>query len=629
MRKLTQIFFAVVILLSCYSMKLSAQALNFGAYSYITLSDILPNNQSYTKEAWIKVYNYQSEHGCNILSAWDHPFWIENGVLMAANGYGNTAVTTVQDVSQIQKNTWIHVAVTYDAATTTMKLYKNGSLIATNTSAPSYITSMLQIGAQEYGDFFDGGDIDEVRLWNVARTQAQIQAAMNCDIPQQSGLVAYYRFNQGTIGGDNTQLTSVYDYSGNANCGTMMNFNLTGTTQNYIAGAISTCNAITIVNTAPAAIAGASAVCEGSSIELSNSVAGGVWGIDEIDTANISETGIVTGNYAGSVNVTYKTCGGSVSKLITVNPSPVVAATAANGSITASATGGTSPYSYNWSNNATTATVSNLVTGTYSVTVTDAKGCKDTGSYYVTGSVILTNAISVKACNTVYTGGDAHIIYLGYGAQSVTLTANPTGASSFSYSWTPATYLNNTYSKSVTFTPTKAGVYTITNTATNNGHAVSATVTITVIDAVDHNHYGCILTTHCSPCNKGRKDTKSVKCSDVNKQLRNNHSDRLGACGSSKSATIADTKGMLILGNDLNVTTYPNPFTEGVNVKVAGPAEFADVIVYDLSGRMVESKIDQSVGLPVAIGSTLTNGIYILEVKSGEQTKRMRIVKSN
>jgi len=46
-----------------------------------------------------------------------------------------------------------------------------------------------------------------------------------------------------------------------------------------------------------------------------------------------------------------------------------------NGSITASATGGSAPYTYLWSNAATTASISNLASGTYTVTVTDATGC--------------------------------------------------------------------------------------------------------------------------------------------------------------------------------------------------------------------------------------------------------------
>lgn len=50
------------------------------------------------------------------------------------------------------------------------------------------------------------------------------------------------------------------------------------------------------------------------------------------------------------------------------------------GSATANPAGGTIPYTYNWSNASTNQTVSGLVSGNYSVTVTDANGCSVSGS---------------------------------------------------------------------------------------------------------------------------------------------------------------------------------------------------------------------------------------------------------
>ena len=51
-----------------------------------------------------------------------------------------------------------------------------------------------------------------------------------------------------------------------------------------------------------------------------------------------------------------------------------------NGSLTVNVTGGTEDYTYLWSNGATTPTISNLIPGTYTTTVTDANGCMTTCS---------------------------------------------------------------------------------------------------------------------------------------------------------------------------------------------------------------------------------------------------------
>ena len=56
-----------------------------------------------------------------------------------------------------------------------------------------------------------------------------------------------------------------------------------------------------------------------------------------------------------------------------------------NGTATTTPTTGTAPYIYNWTPNGNTQTITNLCSGTYSVTITDANGCS------VSGSVTLTN----------------------------------------------------------------------------------------------------------------------------------------------------------------------------------------------------------------------------------------------
>ncbi len=607
--------------------KSNAQALSFGAWSYISIGNILSNNQSYTKEAWIRIHNYSTSQGYNILSAWDQPFWLENGVLCGANGYGNTGIITVQDGSAIPLEEWVHVAVTYDAASTTMKLYKNGQLVSTNTSAPSYIINTgLQIGAQEHADWFSGGDLDEVRLWNGALTQAQILANMNCDVQGNSALMAYYKFDEGTPAGNNTSLPYATDYSGNGHNGTFIEFSLTGNIGNYITGR-------TIYSVS--GITGGSSACSGHTISLSDATTGGTWSSSNTGLATVGSTGVVNGVSGGSPIISYTSSNGCIAtKSLTIYSSPSVSATTTNvtcnggnnGNITTSISGGTSGYSYLWSNSATTTGLSSLSAGTYSVTVTDAHSCTTTGSYTLTQPSATSASITITPSNTTFTGGDNHNIYLGYGPQSAAITASATGGSGYTYSWSSATYLSSTSVSNPTFTPTAAGHYTYTCTVTNSGGCTSkGTVAFCVVDAADHSHSGKVLI-----CHDG-SSTLSISSNAVDAHLTN-HGDHLGVCyggcgtGAKQSNPGAQT---VIMENGITVTAYPNPFNDDMHVKLETEfAELASVTVYDLTGRVLEQKNDQDPGTEIIVGNSLKNGMYILEIRQGDNSKKIKIVKN-
>jgi len=204
-------------------------ALNFdGSSNYIDVGTL--NLTSYTKEAWI----YANASGsCNIISSNQSPFWLSGGQLSAINGFGGG--TVIQDPATFVLNVWTHVAVTYDNAGGTLTLYKNGVQVAQSTSEPAYVVEDISIGQYGNGNYF-AGSMDEVRIWNYARTACQINAAMNCELAaSKAGLVLYYKFNQGTANANNTPIIMAADSSGNGNDGVLNNFVLNGTTSNWVA----------------------------------------------------------------------------------------------------------------------------------------------------------------------------------------------------------------------------------------------------------------------------------------------------------------------------------------------------------------------------------------------------------
>ncbi|MEY4893239.1 MAG: hypothetical protein RL751_49, partial [Bacteroidota bacterium] len=70
---------------------------------------------------------------------------------------------------------------------------------------------------------------------------------------------------------------------------------------------------------------------------------------------------------------------------------------ASDGSISSTVNGGTAPYSYSWSNGATTTSLSNLPIGTYTLTVTDANGCVSTANVTLTQPLDITLTASPTA----------------------------------------------------------------------------------------------------------------------------------------------------------------------------------------------------------------------------------------
>ncbi len=131
-------------------------------------------------------------------------------------------------------NEWQHVAFVFDDVANTVKIYRNGIEVASASYTGTIAGGNFNCTLSENSAEAFGGAMDEVRIWNVARTQAQLQANMGAPInAATTGLVVYYNFNQGNPGGTNTGLTTLVDATSSAINGTLSGFALTGTTSNW------------------------------------------------------------------------------------------------------------------------------------------------------------------------------------------------------------------------------------------------------------------------------------------------------------------------------------------------------------------------------------------------------------
>jgi SdrD B-like domain/SprB repeat len=164
---------------------------------------------------------------------------------------------------------------------------------------------------------------------------------------------------------------------------------------------------------------------------------------------------------------------GNVTITAPQNPTSVAAAITqatclTGGSATASATGGTAPYTYKWDNLQTTATGTNLSAAAHTVTITDANGCTSIGSVTITKTPNPTLTASQVTGASCVTGGSATAIGAG-------------GTAPYAYKWdnnqTTATG-TNLLAGPHTVTVTDAGGCTGTASVTISGTpAPTATIT--------------------------------------------------------------------------------------------------------------------------------------------------------
>ncbi|HEX8678001.1 MAG TPA: LamG-like jellyroll fold domain-containing protein, partial [Segetibacter sp.] len=130
-----------------------------------------------------------------------------NKKLIADFEQGSGTNRPVVGITSIPNNVWTHVAATYDPVSAVWKLYINGVLDLTkdlgsnitpaNTSIqPAAIATAFTSTGVANG-YFDG-NIDEARIWNVVRTDAEILNNYKQELTSGTGLVARYGLNEGS-----------------------------------------------------------------------------------------------------------------------------------------------------------------------------------------------------------------------------------------------------------------------------------------------------------------------------------------------------------------------------------------------------------------------------------------------
>ena len=306
---------------------------------------------------------------------------------------------------------------------------------------------------------------------------------------------------------------------------------------------------------------------------------------------------------------------------ITVTSTPVDASCGNNnGSVTISASGGTSGYTY--SLNGGTAQAGNsftgLAVGSYSVEVEDANGCTETTSFNISNPNAPTAAVSGTnvACNA---GCD--------GSASATVTG---GTAPYTYSWTSG---GNAASE----TGLCAGSYTVTVTDANNC-VVNENISITEptvlslsethVDETTGNDGSIDLSVSGGTAPYTYSWTGGVTTEDLNGLAAGTYDVTVtdaNGCTETLSVTILSSVG-IEEQEDNSLVVYPNP-SDGNFLIYIGPKFESNVMVniYTMEGRLVYSQQHQN-NAAFAIAERLSPAVYVLEVTDSNVRELKRVI---
>ena len=217
----------------------SAIALD-GVDDYVAIRDFYYNDVTYsamTVEAWVRT----SDGGNQVIASYDRNRYWRLEINGNGAGTGQVGFDIMTDagqldfgsVARVDDGAWHHVAAVYDNGT--VSIYIDGVLDNSTTRGSYFGDGSVAYGYWGVGSessSFDGpkgptdyfnGDLNDLRIWSVARTAAQISASRNqCLLGAQPGLEVYYRVN-GTGATD-----TIVDYSTSNYHGELKNFTLPG-----------------------------------------------------------------------------------------------------------------------------------------------------------------------------------------------------------------------------------------------------------------------------------------------------------------------------------------------------------------------------------------------------------------
>jgi len=337
-------------------------------------------------------------------------------------------------------------------------------------------------------------------------------------------------------------------------------------------------------------------------------------------------SGLVAGTY--TVTVTDASTCLAVQSVTIVNPAQVSASISttaatcgsANGSVSATGSGGNGVFVYLWSTGSSAATVSNLAGGSYTVTVTDGKGCSVASNAQVASvpgpatSVSVTNGScqATASINLSVSGGTTPYTYAWSNGAS-TEDLSPIAAGSYTVTVTDANGCKSTNSASVTDNSNITLTFSTQNPSSGN----NGSITVDAAGGTSPYTYNWSNGGNTATVNNLAAGTYTVTVTDQT------------GCIKVSTVSLVGT-GISTVVNIASIKVYPNPAGNNCNIMVElNTAQNISFEIYNSIGQsMWNKKLDDfTSGIETVDISNFAQGIYIVKIRVKDTVQTVRLVK--
>jgi hypothetical protein len=276
--------------------------------------------------------------------------------------------------------------------------------------------------------------------------------------------------------------------------------------------------------------------------------------------------------------------------------------------------GGIAPYTYTWSNSATTQNISNVAAGTYSVIITDNNSCTQTASVTITQPTAIVGAAT--ASNVLCNGGTN-------GAANLSVSG---GTAPYTYAWSNSATTQN-------ISNLGTGTYAVLVTDDNG---CTQTVSVTVTEPAPISSSLTSTDASCGACADGSADlslnggtapytyvwSNSATTEDLVNVLPGTYTVAVtddNGCQHTDTITVNFSTGIPVMNVTGNIHVYPNPSTgENIFIQLTDTQTETPVLftVYDVTGSVVytENLLPGNTEGLYGVSVPLTSGVYSFSI---------------